>query len=74
MLDALKTKKKLWFAAALLCVSQHAYSDASPQGLENSGGLLTTTETGELSFTMPYAALTAKLGKKCLRLHLEFGG
>ena len=69
MLEAFKTPKKIWLATALLCVSQYAYSDASPQGLENSGGLLTTAATGELSFTLPYVELTAKLGEKFIEGH-----
>ncbi len=72
MLEAFKTPKKIWLATALLCVSQYAYSDASPQGLENSGGLLTTAATGDLSFTLPYLELTAKLGKQFIEGHEQF--
>lgn len=72
MLDTLKTLKTLWFSVVLLCFCPCAYSDIPTQGLENSGGLLTTSETGELSFTLPFEALTSELGKKFIKGHEQF--
>ena len=55
----------------LLGLSQLGYAKQN-QGLNNSGGLLTGPQTGELAFALPYEGLTAKLGKRFIKGHEQF--
>ena len=47
------------------------YSEQN-QGLSDSGGLMSSSQSGELSFTLPYEGLSAKLGKRFIKGHEQF--
>lgn len=50
---------------------QIGYGNQS-QGLNDSGGLLSAKQHGDLSFMLPYEGLTAKLGKRFVKGHEQF--
>lgn len=65
---------KLAFSMALLvaCI-QPAYSnDQKKQGLNDSGGKLSSPVSGELSFRLPYEGLSKKHGKRFIKGHEQF--
>ena len=62
---------KLSFALAILvaCIQPGHSHDQQKQGLNDSGGILSSLASGELSFTLPYEGLSKKLGKRFIKGH-----
>ena len=65
---------KLSFALAILvaCIQPGHSHDQQKQGLNDSGGILSSPASGELSFTLPYEGLSKKLGKRFIKGHEQF--
>ena len=65
---------KLSFALAILvaCIQPGHSHDQQKQGLNDSGGILSSPASGELSFTRPYEGLSKKLGKRFIKGHEQF--
>lgn len=65
---------KLSFALAILvaCIQPGHSHDQQKQGLNDSGGILSSLASGELSFTLPYEGLSKKLGKRFIKGHEQF--
>ena len=66
-------KLTLSFLALLAtCIQTGHSNEQQKQGLNDSGGILSSPISGELSFTLPYQGLSKKLGKRFIKGHEQF--
>ena len=74
MFDLNQAFKLILSFLALLatCIQTGHSNEQQKQGLKDSGGILSSPTSSELSFTLPYQGLTKKLGKRFIKGREQF--